>query len=207
MPSVTRRFLLATALLACAPVARPQAIEFENGGLKYQTLTRKGVTVMFTRMASHLHEYAMWQVAISNGSDVYWNVKPEDFMYQRNDGKVFQAVPARDIVEQMLDRGSHADMVKLITSYESALYGIPHMKISNGYEQRRQNAMAEGVSAKFKAAAAASAVVLVPARVGPGQSTDGAIFIPGQSHQIVNGKIVVHSNGEIFEFNPDVAAP
>ena len=203
MPLVNRPALLVAALLSFAATASPQAIEFENGGLKYQTLTRKGVTVMFTRMASHLHDYAMWQVAVSNGSDVYWTIKPEDFSYQRTDGKVIQAVPARDIVEQMLERGSHADMVKLITSYEGALYGIPHMKISNGYEQRRQNAMAEGVSAKFKAAAAASAVVLVPARVGPGQSTDGAIFIPGASHQVTNGKIVVHSGGEVFEFNPD----
>jgi hypothetical protein len=204
LPSVRRLALLVTALLSFAAAAWPQAIEFENGGLKYQTLTRKGVTVMFTRMVSHLHEYAMWQVAVSNGSDVYWNIKPEDFSYQRTDGKVFQAVPARDIVEQMLERGSHADMVKLITSYENALYGIPHMKISNGYEQRRQNAMAEGISAKFKAAAAASAVVLVPARVGPGQSTDGAIFIPGANHQVTNGKIVVHTQGEVFEFNPDM---
>ena len=203
MPLVNRPALMVAALLSFAAAASPQAIEFENGGLKYQTLTRKGVTVMFTRMASHLHDYAMWQVAVSNGSDVYWNIKPEDFSYQRTDGKVIQAVPARDIVEQMLERGSHADMVKLITSYEGALYGIPHMKISNGYEQRRQNAMAEGISAKFKAAAAASAVVLVPARVGPGQSTDGAIFIPGASHQVTNGKIVVHSGGELFEFNPD----
>ncbi len=189
--------------LAAAVTASPQAIEFENGGLKYQTLTRKGVTVMFTRMASHLHLYAMWQVAISNGSDAYWSIKPEDFTFQRTDGRVFQAVPARDVVEQMLARGSHADMVKLVTSYEAALYGIPHMKISNGYEQRRQNAMAEGVSARFKAAAAASAIVLVPARVAPGQSTDGAIFVPGDNRLVSNGRMVVHSNGQTFQFNPE----
>lgn len=191
--------LLAVVCLA----AYPQAIEFENGGLKYQTLTRKGVTVMFTRMASHVHGYAMWQVAISNGSDSYWSIKPEDFAFQRADGRVYPAVPARDIVEQMLSRGSHADMVKLVTSYEAALYGIPHMKISNGYEQRRQNALAEGISAKFKAAAAASAIVLVPARVGPGQSTDGAIFVPGDNRLISNGRVVLHSNGQVYEFNPE----
>ena len=195
--------LLLVVCLAAAVEASPQAIEFENGGLKYQTLTRKGVTVMFTRMASHLHDYAMWQVAISNGSDAYCNIKPEDFTFQRADGRVFQAVPARDVVEQMLARGTHADMVKLITSYESALYGIPHMKISNGYEQRRQNALSEGVSARFKAAAAASAIVLVPTRVGPGQSTDGAIFMPGDNKQISNGRVTVHSNGQVFEFNPE----
>ena len=190
-------------MLAVCLVAFPQAIEFENGGLKYQTLTRKGVTVMFTRMQSHVHDYAMWQVAISNGSDVYWNIKPEDFTFQRADGRVFAAVPARDIVEQMLARGSHGDMVKLVTSYEAALYGIPHMKISNGYEQRRQNALAEGISARFKAAAAASAIVLVPARVGPGQSTDGAIFMAGVKGQLANGRMVVHSNGQVFEFNAE----
>ena len=190
-------------LLAVSLVAFPQAIEFENGGLKYQTLTRKGVTVMFTRMQSHVRDYAMWQVAISNGSDIYWSIKPEDFAFQRSDGRMLRAVPARDVVEQMLARGSHGDMVKLVTSYEAALYGIPHMKISNGYEQRRQNAMAEGVSARFKAAAAASAIVLVPARVGPGQSTDGAIFVPGDNRQFSNGRLVVHSNGQVFEFNPE----
>ena len=190
--------------LAAAVVASPQqAIEFENGGLKYQTLTRKGVTVMFTRMTSHVHDYSMWQVAISNGSDAYWSVKPEDFAFRRADGRVFPAVPARDVVQQMLSRGSHADMVKLITSYESALYGIPHMKISNGYEQRRQNAMAEGVSARFKAAAAASAIVLVAARVAPGESTDGAVFVPGDNRQIANGRLTLRSNGQVFEFNPE----
>jgi len=46
------------AVVACTfglVCAHAQVIEFESNGLKYQTLTRSGVTVMFAIMPQHLH--------------------------------------------------------------------------------------------------------------------------------------------------------
>ena len=51
---------------------RAQIIEFESGGLKYKTLTHNGVTIMFASLPTHVREYAILQVAISNGSPVSW---------------------------------------------------------------------------------------------------------------------------------------
>jgi hypothetical protein len=191
------------ALLLSAAAASAQVIEYESGGLKYQTMTRKGVTIISTRMPAHVREYAMMQITVSNGSGVYWMIRPEDFSFTRSDGQALQAVPAREVVHVMMEHASHNDVVKLITAYETALYGIAHMKSTNGYEQRRQNAMSEGVSAKFKAAAAASAMALVQTRLAPGQSTDGAVFFPADPKTLTGGRMVVHTGSETFQFNPE----
>ena len=76
----------------------------------------------------------------------------------------------------MIARGSRSDVVKLITSYESSIYGNTQYKGTNGYEARRQSAMTEFTSTRLKAAAAASAIAFVQTKLGPGESTDGAIF-------------------------------
>lgn len=189
-------------LLACCIAAFPQVIEFESNGLKYQTLTKNGVTIMFTPMTSHVHNYAMLQVAVSNGSGIYWKIRPEDFSYRRDD-QVITAAPAQQVVSLLMDKGSQGDVVKLVTAYESALYGIPHMRVTNGYLQRRQAALSEGVSTRFKAAVAASALAFVAARLSPGQSTDGALFFPTERKLLAGGRLVVHTGSETFEFNPE----
>ena len=109
------------------------------------------------------------------------------------------------MVDLLLDRASHADVVKLVTSYESALYGIPNMRSNNGYEQRRQSALAYGMSTRLKAAATASAIALGQTRLMPGQSTDGAVFIPltHETKTLGGGHLVFRCEGEVFEFNPD----
>ena len=145
--------------------------------MKYQTLSRKGLTVIVTRMPNHVAGFGLVQVSISNGSDIYWTVEPEDFTYARPDGSS-AAISAGQVVNVLLDKGSHSDVMKLVTSYENTLYGIPHMRSTNGYEQRRQGAMSYGINAKLKAAATASAIALAQTRLAPGQSTDGSIFIP-----------------------------
>jgi hypothetical protein len=79
------------------------------------------------------------------------------------------------------------------------------MRSTNGYEQRRQNAMSMGINARLKAAATASAIALAQSRLAPGQSTDGSIFIP-LTHDLktlAGGHLVFRANGETFEFNPD----
>ena len=111
-------------LVACAMAlpllsagARAQVIEYESNGLKYQTLTKSGVTVMFARMPAHLHQYAIIQVAVSNGSAAPYVIRPEDFAYVRSDGAVVKATPARAVVSMLFQKGSGNDVIKLVTTY------------------------------------------------------------------------------------------
>ena len=182
--------------------ASAQIIDFESGGLHYKTLTKGGVTVMFAGLPKHVHEYSILQVAISNGSPVAWVVKPEDFSYQTQDGPVLPAVPALSVVTSLLDKGSRHDVVKLVTTYEAGVYGNIKMHTTNGYESRRQSALAE-TTVKIKAAAAASAIVLVQARLQPGESTDGALFFAGNGKPLGPGTLIVHVAGEVYQFPSD----
>ncbi len=47
-----------------------QVIEFESNGLKYQTLTKNGLTIMVASLPSHVRQFTILQVAVSNGSPV-----------------------------------------------------------------------------------------------------------------------------------------
>src|SRR5882724_12195545 len=89
------------ALALCAVRAQAQVIEFESNGLKYQTLTRSSVTVMYAVMPQHLHEYAAIQVAVSNGSPGSYVIKPEDFTFVRTDGVVLHASRAGAVVTML----------------------------------------------------------------------------------------------------------
>src|SRR5579864_9209190 len=170
-----------------------QVIEFESGGMHYQTLTRRGVTVMFAHMPAHVREFTILQVAVSNGSHAPYSIR-------RADGTVLHAAPARDVVNVLLEKGSRNDVIRLVSAYESGLYGIQRMLSTNGYEQRRQAALAEVQSTKVKAAAAASAIALVQIKLSPGQSTDGAVFFPNEGKALSGGRLVVNTNTDTFEF-------
>lgn len=187
-------------LYAMIAPLRAQVIEFEQNGLRYQTLTRNGLTVMFTSLPTHLKNYEVLQVAVSNGSSVSWTVKPEDFTIQRKDGITLQPLPPRQVVDRMLDRAGRNEVIKLVQTYELGLYGLSRLNSSSGYEKRRQQALAEMGSARLKAAAAASAVIYVSSKLLPGQSTDGAIFYPLNGRSSAPGTLIVRAAGEIFEF-------
>ncbi len=189
----------AVAVLAMAAAGQAQVLEFESGGLKYKALSHHGVTVMFAPLQMRIHDFAVLQVSISNGSQVAWTVKPEDFKIE-HDGESIQAPSGESIVHFLIQRGSHGDVVKLTAAYEAALYGIPNVHSTNGFETRRLNAVADGGSSKIKAAAAASALVLVATKLLPGQSTDGAVFYKATAKPISGGKLIVNTAGEIFEF-------
>jgi hypothetical protein len=204
IPRRIRRLASIAAAFTAAALLQAQVIEYEANGLKYQTLSRKGLTVIVTHMPNHVAGFGLIQVSISNGSDIYWTVQPEDFSYTKQETSM-TAISAEQVVDVLLDKGTHADVVKLVTSYENSLYGIPHMRSTNGYEQRRQGAMSLGINAKLKAAATASAIALAQTRLAPGQSTDGSIFIQ-LTHDLktlAGGRLVFRANGETFEFNPD----
>ena len=192
------------ALGACiCLLAIGQVIEFDSGGLHYQTLTRRGVTVMFAHMPTHVREFTILQVAVSNGSQGPYTIRPEDFRFVRGDGTVIRATPARDVIDLLLEKGSRNDVIRLVSAYESGLYGIQRMLSTNGYEQRRQAALAEVQSTKVKAAAAASAIALVQIKLTPGQSTDGAVFFPHDGKPLSGGKLIVNTNTDTFEFKTE----
>jgi len=182
----------------------PQAIEFESNGLKYQTLTKRGVTVMFAQLPAHLRDFAILQVAVSNGSPGPYNIRAEDFLFERQGGERIHARPARDVVALLIEKGNRNDVIRLVSAYEAALYGISRMRSTNGYEQRRQAALAEVSSTRLKAAAAASAIALVQTKLTPGQSTDGAVFFPIEgSKPLGPGRVIVQTNTDSFEFNEE----
>jgi hypothetical protein len=196
--------LLAAVLLTGALHA--QIIEFESGGLKYRTLTRGGVTIMWAHLPMHIRDYAVLQVAISNGSPVSWQVKPQDFKFEKSEGGIMAALPAATVVQQLMDHASRGDVIKLITAYENALYGNTRVHSTNGYEERRQNAQAELGGGKLRAAAAASAIAFVPSKLLPGQSTDGAIFFSNAGKPLGAGKLTANAAGELFEFPVELEA-
>src|SRR5260370_16597616 len=51
--------LRAIRLILAATLGGAQVIEFESGGLKYQTLTKSSGSVMFTHLPARGHEYAI----------------------------------------------------------------------------------------------------------------------------------------------------
>jgi len=199
-----RAFGLAVGL---AVAAQAQIIEFESGGLKYKAMTRGGVTIMFSALPTHIRDYAILQVAISNGSPVSWTVKPADFGFERADGQTIQALPARTVVTTLAEKASRGDVIKLVAAYEASLYGNVQIRSTNGYEVRRQNAFAEVGSTRLKAAAAASAIAMVTTKLAPGQSTDGAVFFPNQGKPLGTGQVVVNAAGEMFVFPVEASRP
>ncbi len=184
-----------------------QVIEFEQNGLRYQTLTKNGLTVMFTSLPTNLKNYEVLQVAVSNGSSIPWTVKPEDFIIRRKDGISLTPMPPRQVVDRMLDRAGRGEVIKLVQTYELGLYGLARLNSPSGYEKRRQAALAEVGSARLKAAAAASAVIYVNTKLMPGQSTDGAIFYPLNGRSSMSGSLIVHAAGEVFEFETLLPLP
>jgi hypothetical protein len=198
------RVALAAIVLVWAPAfARAQVIEFDHNGLKYQTLTHSGVTVMFAHLQAHVKEFSIVQVSVSNGSRGPYTIRPEDFAFDRGEHGVVHASPARTVISLLMQKGTGNDVMKLTATYEASLYGMARMRSTNGYEQRRQAALAFVSSAKLKAAAAASAIALVQVKLAPGESTDGAVFFATEGKPLGSGRLVVRTNTDTFEFNAE----
>jgi hypothetical protein len=203
----SRRAFLLTAILFSAALppgslhaqSQGQILEFESGGLKYKALTHNGVTVMFAPLPARVLGYAILQVAISNGSPVSWSIRPEDFRFERDHGGIVKALPADTVIRNLLNKAGRGDVTKIIVAYESALTGNAVVHSTNGYEARRQDALAVGTG-KLKAAAAASAIALVTTKLEPGQSTDGAVFYASSGKPLGAGRLMVEMAGEMFEF-------
>jgi hypothetical protein len=195
--SLLTTLLLSSAIFPAAMTA--QVIPFESGGLSYKALTRGGVTIMFAPLSLKIQDYAVLQVAISNGSPVAWTFKPEDFMFEPESGSGIDALGAGDVVLRLLKKAGRTDISKLITAYEATLYGNTQIHSTNGYESRRQDAMAVN-GGRLRAAAAASAICFNVTKLAPGQSTDGAVFYPNQGKPLGSGRLIVHAAAEEFVF-------
>jgi hypothetical protein len=193
----------AAVVAVCAAGLSAQVIVFESSGLRYQTLSKNGITVMFAYLPAHLHDYQIIQVGVSNGSQEPCKVRPEDFIFERAEGTRVYATPAKVVVDHLLDHATRNDVIKLINTYENSLNGVPRLRSTNGYEARRESALTEVGSAKVKAAAAASAIAFVETRLEPGESTDGAVFFAVQSKLPGAGRLLVHMAGQVFEFESE----
>ena len=194
----------ACAFILCllAPPAPCQVIRFESNGLKYQTLTRSGVTIMFAPLPSHVRDFTVMQVAVSNGSRAPYNIRPEDFSFVSPEGAAVRAWSASGVVELLVEKGGRNDVIRLVSAYEMAVYGNTRLRSTNGYEARRRAALAEVSSTRLKAAAAASAIALVRTRLAPGESTDGAVFFQIGTRP-PDGRLVVRTNTDTFQFEAE----
>lgn len=189
-------------LLLAAVVCPAQVIEFESGGLRYQTLTKNGLTIMFAHLHARVRDYATLQVAVSNGSGQPVIIRPDDFVWELPDGKTMRPVPARKVVAEMLDKGGRGEVVGLVSAYETGIYGMTALRTTSGYEARRKAALAEVNSTKLKAAAAASAIAFVQMKLTPGESTDGAMFYETGGKPLPAGVLHVRAAGQMFDFQP-----
>jgi hypothetical protein len=164
---------------------------------------------MFAQLPGHLRDYQILQAGIANGSGTSLVVRPEDFMFERPDGSRIYATAAKTVVDEVLERATRGDIIKLISTYENSLNGVARFRSTNGYEARRQNFLAESGSARLRAAAAASAIALVETRLKPGESTDGAVFfyMGARSGTLGPGRLTVRAGGQVFEFDPEAPPP
>jgi hypothetical protein len=190
---------LGTVLLSQCALA--QVIEVQNNGATYQTLTKSGITVMFTHLPGNLHQYAIVQVAISNGSQGPYFIRPEDFSFERTSGEKIRAVPARAVIDMLRQKANGNDAIKLVTTYENSIYGNPQVQSLKGYEARRQAAIASG--GKVATSLIASVLTLVQTKLAVGDTTDGAVFFPTDGKALGGGRLVVRTNTDTFEFNAE----
>ena len=160
---------------------------------------------MFAHLPARVHEYAIIQVAVSNGAQAPVIIRPEDVTFERSDGVILKATPARAVVNELIEKGNRGDVIKLVSTYEGALFGMTKFRPTNGYEARRQQYLAEVASTKIKAAAAASAIALVQTKLAGGQSTDGAVFFSTEGKPLGAGRVVMRNSSGEFSFNPEEA--
>jgi hypothetical protein len=187
---------------AFVPEKQPSPIQFQSHGLDYEALTKNGITVMFAPLRQHISSFNVVQVTVTNGSLVSWTVKATDFSFTRQDGTPLPTVSADYVVETLLAKANRNDVIKLQLLYEDSIYALSNFRSTNGYEQRREAAMAQFVNKGFKAAAAASAITFVATKLRPGDSTDGAVFLENRTKEkpLGAGRFVAHTCGEIFGF-------
>ena len=122
-----------------------QVIEYDANGLKYQTLTRKGLTVIVTHLPNHVAGFGLLQVSISNGSDFYWTVGPEDFVFiDEAGGKPGdEEFPNTGIMAQAHRVASAVPAIKVTDNRNAACIWRPHCKAYTRYLINRHQLRAQ----------------------------------------------------------------
>ena len=175
--------------LILTPWVPGQTIEFLSNGLKYQALTRDGLTIMYAPLPLKVRNFAVMQVAFNNGSGHDWLIQPTDFYYETSGGRVIRAVSEYTVIYEIYQHAGRSEVIKLQMAYEQSIYNNQHIRSNNGYEQRRQSALAMGGRGGIKAAAAASAIALVRTKLKAGDSTDGAVFFMNEGKALGAGSL------------------
>jgi hypothetical protein len=185
------------------PMRPATPIDFESRGMRYEALTQDGITVMYALLPPRIKDYSILQVTVTNGSEVSWTVKTSDFSFVRPDGTALAPESPDAVVNSLLNKAGRQDVIKLQLLYEDTIYALSNYRPTNGYEQRREAAMAQFVNARIKAAAEASAILLVSTKLQPGDSTDGAIFLDAHSKEktLGPGRFIAHTCGDTFIFD------
>ena len=181
----------AVCLLLLIVPSSAQVIEFLSSGLKYQVLTRQGLTLMYAPLPLTVRDFAVLQIAFSNGSEHNWLIQSTDFTYETEDGRRIRAVSEDTVIHELFRNAGRSEVVKLQNAYEKSLFSNQLIRPTNGYELRRQAALAFGGHRGIKAAAAASTITFVRTNLHAGDSTDGAVFFDTQGKQIGPGKLIV----------------
>ena len=104
------RAIAAAAATAFTAGAFAQVIEFESGGLKYQALTRGGITVMVAPLTTRILGYSIVQVAVQNGSGETQEIRPDNFRFQPVTGRAVPGLSAQAVVDDVLDRAGRNDV-------------------------------------------------------------------------------------------------
>ena len=199
-PVPARPVFSIVVILAFCATAAAQVLEFYSNGLLYQAVTRGGLTLMYARMPMSIRDYGVIQVALNNGSSAVWKVKTTDFVFEPEEGAPIRAALESEVIYDLFRNAGRAEVVKLQTAYEQALFGNRHIRSMNGYEQRRLSALSLG-NRGIKAAAAASAITFVATELGAGDSTDGAVFFPNKGRELGPGRLVAVIEGQVFSFD------
>ena len=188
-----------SALAAASIPTAAQVIQFESNGMDYQVLTRNGLTLMCAAMPFKTNRYAVMHVAVSNGSRETWQIDASDFVFEYQDGTIVRAVSEARVVGDFFRTAGRSELLKLQTAYEKALYNNQYIRPNNSYEKRRLSALAFGPKG-LKASAAAAAITFVSGKVGPGDSSDGALFFPTAGRQLGQGRMIATVGPVSFEF-------
>ena len=146
---------------------------------------------MYAPLPLTVRDFAVLQIAFSNGSEHNWLIHSTDFMYETQDGRRVRAVSENAVIHELFRNAGRSEVVKLQAAYEKSLFANQLIRSNNGYEKRRRSAMAYGGHRGIKAAAAASTIALVRTKLHAGDSTDGAVFFDNQGKPIGPGKLIV----------------
>src|SRR5690242_6044997 len=157
---------------------------------------------MFASLPPHIKDFSIIQVTVTNGSPVSWTVKPADFSFERQDGTVLRSISADEVVASLLDKAGRSDVIKLQLLYEDSIYALSNFRSTNGYEQRREAAMAMFVNRNFKTGWGGFANHFSPNQPKAGRQHRGRVFFPAapKEKSLGPGRVVARTCGQVFAF-------